>query len=149
MKKLLTALMLLLMLNACTAKTNTMTCTGEHTEGYQQVTMKQTFTYTKDTIKTQTQTKEASLPDDAITIEVLQDEIAAKREQYQSIEGMSYQGSLENMQFKETVEFDFTKITAQDYGMVMQQSYEGAPHPAISLSKTKESLLQQGFVCEQ
>lgn len=150
-KQLLLAAALTLFLTGCgssKAEKKTMKCSMEQTSQGLKINTVQEFDYVDNEVKNQKQVMTAQL--DEKTKDVYQTGIEKMKETYKDIEGMSYDGSIDDKNlFTETMTFDFDKISATDYGKATQQTALKGDKVKISLDKSVENLEKQGFKCEE
>lgn len=153
MKKLLCSLLVVLCLSGCGSDKKdepqkTTKCTMEQKSGDITFTTTQDITYAGDVVKSQKQTVSATLDkDDKDMRKKVEASIKANKEKYKDIKGMSYEAAIDkNDRYTEVITFDFSKISATDYGKATNQKIEG-DQLEINYQQSISNLKKQKFTC--
>ena len=153
MKKLLCSALILLCLSRCGSDKKeepqkTTKCTMEQKSGDITFTTTQDITYAGDVVKSQKQTVSATLDkDDKDMQKKVEATIKENKEKYKDMKGISYEAGIDkNNLYTEVITFDFSKVSATDYGKVTNQKLEG-DKLEIDYNQSISNLKKQKFTC--
>ena len=153
MKKLLCSALILLCLSGCGSDKKeepqkTTKCTMEQKSGDITFTTTQDITYAGVVVKSQKQTVSATLDkDDKDMQKKVEATIKENKEKYKDMKGISYEAGIDkNNLYTEVITFDFSKVSATDYGKVTNQKLEG-DKLEIDYNQSISNLKKQKFTC--